>query len=123
MMSRSGCLLPHLPLVLSRTFCPKPKVSRLTVAAQAGAMPLVAGRTEARPRLGAWLACLKPPQLPFASPRDEAAFALFVSNNTRLSAARVRCVTVLVWAVSLLQLVDHFWRSPLARRGVAALAR
>lgn len=86
-------------------------------------MPLVAGLTEAKPRMGAWLACLKRPQLTFASPRDEAAFALFVSNNTRLSAARVRCVTVLVWGVSLLQLVNNFWRSPLARRGFAALAR
>jgi len=86
-------------------------------------MPLVAGLTEAKPLLGAWLAALKQPQLTFASPRDEAAFVLFVSNNTRLSAARVRCVMVLVWGVSLLQLGDNFCRSPLARRVGTARAR
>jgi len=86
-------------------------------------MPLVAGLMEAKPLLGAWLAALKQPQLTFASPRDEAAFVLFVSNNTRLSAARVRCVMVLVWGVSLLQLGDNFCRSPLARRVGTARAR
>lgn len=55
------------------------------------------------------------PLLTFSNARDEAAFVLFVANNTRLCSARVRCVTALIWFISLSQFLRSFVASPVTR--------
>ncbi|KAK9837343.1 hypothetical protein WJX81_007641 [Elliptochloris bilobata] len=61
------------------------------------------------------------PVLTFPNARDEAAFLLFMANNARLSSARARCFTALVWILNLSHFFPNYWRAPYSRTPVHIL--